>query len=520
MIDALRLIAGWALPWLLGIALVAALRARSGGGGENRVDAGEAAWNAGCGFFAGAFVLTLWMRAVSMMGLRFSIASVALPLLVATLALGAIAWRRQHASSAPPPGGTSPAPPGSPAAPGSPVPPRPPSRAAHVLWFGIAGWMALRFVLLLLEVLWIPLYPWDSWVQWATKARVWYGMGRIVPFVHSEQWFAANGAAWFDAAPNYPATVPLWQVWSSLALGRWDDALMNLPWWLTAVALAIAVYGLLRASGASALRAMIGTWLVSSLPLANVHVALAGYADLPMAAYYATAALALWRWTLSRRLGDAALALLLAVACVTIKTPGIVWALTLVPAVIVALWPQRGLRVVGIGVAATLFALLVLARTHPVVLGYRLHLDFEPSWAGLVESFFLLGNWHLLWYAAIAIAILAWRDLRSPRLLPLGVTIGVGFVFLAVVFAFTNARNWVAGQTTINRAVLHIAPLAAVWIVLVASQWLDRSRPRRDAALAEFEPAAPIAAEGTGPAAGRLSVPGTSDPPAAAPGSA
>ncbi len=520
MIDALRLTAGWTLPWLLGIALVASLRAP----GRRGADAGEAAWVAGCGFFAGAFVLTLWMRAVSMMGLRFSVASVALPLLLATLALGAIAWRRRRASSAPPASAASPAPSGLSGPPSasdsSSLPWSAPSRAAQVLWFGIAGWIALRFVLLLLEVLWIPLYPWDSWVQWATKARVWYGMGRMVPFVHSEQWFAANGAAWFDAAPNYPATVPLWQVWSSLALGRWDDSLMNLPWWLTAVALGIGMYGLLRTSGASPLRAMIGAWLVSSLPLANVHVALAGYADLPMAAYYAMAALALWRWTLSRRPGDAALALLLAVACVTIKTPGIVWALTLVPAAIVALWPRRGLRIVGIGVAATLFALLVLARTHPVVLGYRLHLDFEPSWAGLVESFFLLGNWHLLWYAAIAIAIVAWRDLRSPRLLPLGVTIGVGFVFLAVVFAFTNARNWVAGQTTINRAVLHIAPLAAVWIVLVASQWLDRNRPRSDATPAAPEPAAPVAAEGAAPTTGPIPAPGTSEPPAPAPGTA
>ncbi len=361
------------------------------------------------------------------------------------------------------------------------------SRALRVLGFGIAGWMALRLVLLLLEVLWIPLYPWDAWVQWATKARVWYGMGRMVPFVHSDPWFAANGAAWFDAAPNYPATVPLWQVWSSLALGRWDDALMNLPWWLVAVALAIAVYGLLRASGLSALTAIVGAWLVSSLPLANVHVALAGYADLPMAAYYALAALALWRWTLSRRWPEAALALLLALACPTIKTPGIVWALTLVPAAMVALWPRRGPRVVGIGLAAALFALLVLARTHPVVLGYRLHLDFAPAWEGLVDSFFLLGNWHLLWYAAIACAIVAWRDLRSPRLLPLGVTIGAGFAFLAVVFAFTNARNWVSNQTTINRAVLHIAPLVAVWTVLLAGQWLDRNRARRDAAPAPPE---------------------------------
>ena len=479
MIDALRLAAGWALPWLLGIALVASLAPR----GERSRAPGVAAWTAGCGFLAGAFVLTLWMRAVSMLQMRYSVAIVALPLAGVALLLAAIAWRRRREPSTAAPAGAADA----------------PSRAARMLWFGIAGWMALRFVLLLLEVLWTPLYPWDSWVQWATKARVWYGMGRMVPFVHSEQWFAANGAAWFDAAPNYPATVPLWQVWSSLALGRWDDALMNLPWWLTAVALALAVYGLLRTSGTSALAAMVGAWLVSSLPLANVHVALAGYADLPMAAYYATAALALWRWTLSRRWTDAALALLLALACPTIKTPGIVWALTLVPAAIVALWPRRGLRIVGIGVAATLFALLVLARTHPVVLGYRLHLDFEPAWVGLVDSFFLLGNWHLLWYAAIACAFVAWRDLRSPRLLPLGIAIGVGFVFLAVVFAFTNARSWVANQTTINRAVLHIAPLAAVWIVLLASQWLERHRnpPRHDAMPATPEPPAPAVAPAT-----------------------
>ncbi len=477
MIDALRLAAGWALPWLLGIALVASLAPR----GERARTPGIAAWTAGCGFLAGAFVLTLWMRAVSMLQMRYSVAIVALPLAGVALVLAAIARRRlREPRAAAPTGAADDA----------------PSRAARLLWFGIAGWIALRFVLLLLEVLWTPLYPWDSWVQWATKARVWYGMGRMVPFVHSEQWFAANGAAWFDAAPNYPATVPLWQVWSSLALGRWDDALMNLPWWLTAAALTLAVYGLLRASGTSALSAMVGAWLVSSLPLANVHVALAGYADLPMAAYYATAALALWRWTLSRRWADAALALLLALACPTIKTPGIVWALTLVPAAMVALWPRRGLRIVGIGVAAALFALLVLARTHPVVLGYRLHLDFEPAWVGLVDSFFLLGNWHLLWYAAIACAIVAWRDLRSPRLLPLGIAIGIGFMFLAVVFAFTNARNWVANQTTINRAVLHIAPLAAVWIVLLASQWMERHRnPRRqDAVPATLEPPAPAVA--------------------------
>lgn len=456
MIDALRLAGGWALPWLAGIAVVASLALRGRDVSEGSRP-GEWPWIAGSGFFTGAFLLTVWMRALSAAHIRFSIASIALPLAALGIALAAVAWRRARA-----PGIRS----------ASTI--EPSSNAARAVWVGLAAWLAVRFALLLMEVTWIPLYPWDAWHQWATKARVWYEFGRLVPFVDAGSWFVSHGAAWTDAAPNYPATVPLWQVWSCLALGRWDDALMNIPWWLTAVALALAAYGAVRTAGGSALAAMIAAWLVSSLPLANAHVALAGYADLPMAAYYGVAAIALWRWTQARRAGDAALTVLLALACPSIKAPGLIWALTLVPAVVITIAPRRGLRVVGIAVAVALFGLLVLARIHPVVFGYQLHLDFAPAWEGLADSFFLLGNWNLLWYVAIACAIVMWRELASRPMLPLSLTLGIGFLFLAVVFAFTNARDWVSNQTTINRAVLHIAPLVCVWIVLLSTRWLGR----------------------------------------------
>jgi hypothetical protein len=208
---------------------------------------------------------------------------------------------------------------------------------------------------------------------------------------------------------------------------------------------------------------------------------------LALAACHALAVLALWRWTLWHRLADAALALLLAIACVTIKTPGIVWALTLVPALVVVLLPRYGGRIVALALAVALAVLLVLARTEPVVLGYRLHLEFAPEWTGLFDTFFLLGNWHLLWYAAIAAAALAWSELRAPRLLPLTIVIGVGMLFLGVVFTFTNARAWVTDQTTVNRATLHVAPLVVVWMVLIVDAWLRRAT-RAEAATAPEEP--------------------------------
>lgn len=462
MIDALRLASGWALVWLFGVAVVVALTSR----GAYR-EPGERAWTAGCGFFAGAFLLTVWMRALSLAGIGFSAASVGLPIAGATLALGWFAWPRLRSAT---------------------TTPIAMSRGQRWLLYALAAWLGLRFVVLLLEVVWKPLYPWDAWIQWATKARVWYALGHIVPFGRTEAWFAANGAIWFDASPNYPATIPLWQVWSSVALGRWDDALMNLPWWLAAVAFAVAVFGALRTSGIGPPLSLIGVWLVSSLPLANVHVALAGYADLPMAAYFALAALAVWRWSRSRTPRAAALALLLALACTTIKTPGIVWALTLVPGVVLAALPRHGPRLVAAGLVVSLVALAVLAQTSPVILGYRLDLDFAPAWEALVDSLFLLGNWHLLWYAVIAGTIVAWRDLRTPPLVSLSAIVGAGVVFLLVAFSFTNARNWVTDQTTINRAVLHIAPLALVWTMLIVHAWFVRRKA--DLALLAPAPAA------------------------------
>jgi hypothetical protein len=268
--------------------------------------------------------------------------------------------------------------------------------------------------------------------------------------------------------------MPLLQVWTCIALGRWDDSLMNWPWWQIATALALATYGALRRLGVKALGALVGTVFVASLPLANVHVALAGYADLPMAAYYTVAVLAFLRWCETRDAHDAGLALLLAVACTQIKNPGVVWALTLVPGVIVALLPRHGLKLVAIGFGAAAFLLVVLARTRATVLGYQLYLDFDPAWRALGDSYFLLGNWHLLWYGVLAAALLAWRQLLAPAVAPLTVIVAAGLLFLFVVFGFTNARAWVADQTTVNRATLHLAPLMVVFVILAFRSFSDR----------------------------------------------
>jgi hypothetical protein len=261
------------------------------------------------------------------------------------------------------------------------------------------------------------------------------------------------------------------QVLACNFLGRWDDTLMNLPFWMLAVAFAIAVYGALRAMEFDPLWALAGTWLVASLPLANAHVALAGYADLPLAMYFCLGVLACLRWLKSRELADGALALLLIAACPLLKIPGRIWAVLAVPALLVGLMPRRGPRLVGAGYAIAAVGLLLLAQTNPVILSYHLHLDFAPDWEALANSFLLYDNWHLLWYGVVAVALLGRKQLLAPEVAPLTAVVAGGVMFLAFVLMFTNAREWVSDQTTVNRASLHLAPLMTIWMLVVFRAW-------------------------------------------------
>jgi len=462
--DILALIAGFGLPWALGASLLVAVKPRP----STWTEPGEIAWVLGCGWFVGAFLLTLWMRVLSAVGVHFGTAAIAAPLTAVTGALAWLAWRRTGAELVPAlrrwPGALA---------------GRDLDNRRRAFWLALLVWLALRFALLLGEVLRRPLYPWDAWTQWATKAKVWFELRTMAPFVNASDWLqATTPGVYFDVAPHYPATVPLTQVWGATLLGRWDDALVNVPWWLTGVAFGFALYGFFARQRFGALTALVGTWLALSLPILDVHIALAGYADLAMATYFTVAVLATFDWVRTRDWLDGALALLLLCACAVIKNPGKIWVATLVPGLIVALFPRYGIRIAAacLGGAAALG--MIAASSGIVLLGYRLHLDVTFPARGLADAYFEFGNWHLLWYGAVAVAVLCRRELLSREVAPLTFVVTAGLMFLFFGFSFSNASQWVEDQTTVNRATLHLAPLIIVWMLLAFRAWQSkRSAP-------------------------------------------
>jgi hypothetical protein len=126
MLDAITLLLGFGVVWGLGVSLLAAIAP----GDADDLTPGRAAWMVGCGWFVGAFLLTLWMRVLAQIHVPFSIASIGLPLLAATVVLAwrarafsGIRWRGSWASLT-----------------GRELP-----RWRRAIWLIILGWLAVRF---------------------------------------------------------------------------------------------------------------------------------------------------------------------------------------------------------------------------------------------------------------------------------------------------------------------------------------------------------------------------------------
>jgi hypothetical protein len=441
-VELLGLLAGSLLPWLLGVVW---LRAPWSG-------ASAVTWPAllGYGYLAGALATTLLMRLLDLLGVRLGFLSIGMALLV-LISVGAWLGRKTPWKL----------------------------EGLGADWRDLGGWRKTAYAILLslivvrlaglgLEIVWRPLFPWDAWTQWATKARVWYELGHLAPFIPANEWLAGSVlGAYTDSAPHYPPAIPLLQVWMSYALGRWDDTLMNVPWLLCAAALGMAFYGQARRAQIAPLSAMMFTYFLLSLPTLDVHVSLAGYSDLFMGAVYGLAAMAFFHWARTRDVWQGAMALMLGLGCILIKQPGIGWALTFLPALWVVFMPRAGLAGTAAAIIIGVAALFAAGEKNIDLLGYSLSLRFTADWTPFWENMMVMDNWHLLWFMAAAALVVSRRKLLAPACLSMTVLLFSALSFLAVVFFFTQAQAWAKDYTTINRALLHMAPMLLFYVMVL-----------------------------------------------------
>jgi len=342
------------------------------------------------------------------------------------------------------------------------------------------GYLALR------EILLRPTFPWDAWDAWAVKSKTWFLLGHYVPFVSAAHWIDAAGTGDYTGpAWSYPAALAWVQIWFASAAGAWIEPLVNLPWLALWIGLLLAHYGQWRALGFSTLRAAAFAYVLASLPLLTVHVALAGYADLWIATLFGFAVLAWMRWLLQRDVNQLALA----VACVLVmpwlKLEGAVWMLMSIAVALACEMPRRARHVVmgALAIVAAIVATVGHIKLPLFGLGWvsigwhsievpvigTLSIAFHAkALGGAFSSLFLQPSWHLLWWLVPLVIAWRWREFRVSRALRcLGALLVVSFAFLAFLFLFTDAAQWAESYTAINRLVMHLVPPVITLLALL-----------------------------------------------------
>lgn len=323
--------------------------------------------------------------------------------------------------------------------------------------------LAGRFANFFLEIIWRPLYPWDAFGSWGRSARIWFELGTLVP-----------------TYAKHPPLISLFQFWPALALGYWDESLINLPWFCCALALAISIYGQSRSLGASPLFALLLCYLMLSLPFLGVHILLAGYGDVWLGSFFALAIMAFIRWVWHRDDPQGVLAVGLAMLLPLTKFSGILWTVTFIPALLIWFVPRRWLGVALVVGGGGLFAWYVttgiqfevpgvgqifISSEQLTIPGY-FHgekLRFYPVWDAFNQNLLQLANWHLVWYliplATLWAVVYAGRDRVVAVVLAPAFT---GLLYLIFVYFFTWHSGEAADYTGLNRAFLHLTPALIV----------------------------------------------------------
>ena len=365
----------------------------------------------------------------------------------------------------------------------------------QLVWRRIVWWMfflilVVRYEGLLIEVLLRPLFPWDAWMNWAPKAKTWFALGHWIDFVPVAEWpkESLTAGAYTLGNPEankYPPLVPLIQTWTALGLGEWRDNWINMPWVMAAVALGLAFYGQLRINGVPSHIAMVATYLLLSMPYLNIHIALAGYADFWMAAYYTLATMSFINWLSSRRLVFLGFMGVFLLACIQTKLPGLAWACILLTSLAMTFVLKRHVLWFGILVALLLVLFVWIYGGGSVKIPYLGIIAFTPDvivFPGLGRfalhyhsggRYFALNglwrdNWHLLGWVLVVLMIpafrTAYRNVKNYRGPWLQLLMGVAFIFF--VFLFTKHYRALVDSTTINRAWLHMLPATYYLFVL------------------------------------------------------
>jgi Dolichyl-phosphate-mannose-protein mannosyltransferase len=196
---------------------------------------------------------------------------------------------------------------------GGPVLPRPPGRPAARTVIALQAAVGLMVVMYLADAAFRPLEEQDAWAMWTMKAKAIALLGGLDARVFA-------GLPYHGVHLDYPLLIPAIEAIGFRFIGAVDTQVIHVQGALLVAALLLAVPRLL-ADRVPAAVAWASALLIAVAP-SLIYQAGAGLADVPLAVFFAMAAVCAWRWLSEGRRELLVLTVLFAAAVLATKREG------------------------------------------------------------------------------------------------------------------------------------------------------------------------------------------------------
>jgi hypothetical protein len=348
----------------------------------------------------------------------------------------------------------------------------------------LGGLLGGYLVVLFVQSVFQPLNSWDAWAKWTMKARAIVLLGGLDTAVFANH-------AYQPLVLDYPMLIPGLEAIDFRFMGRLDNLVIHVQFWLLLVGFLLAAYELLRDR-------VPQTLLWPALLLVGTAPALAdnltsAYGDAPVAFFFALAAIGAWRYLVTGERRSLWFFGLIAGATVATKPEGSPFVLGLFVLLIVFSLVQKRSLVLLVGPALWCLIAIVPWRIwisehgirsstpigkglDPVYLADRFDRVW-PSVRTIVEKAFD-GDWLAIVPIVLVVGalVLAWRRSWSAPLFLAGLLV---IVFLSLLWAYWVQRpglNYLL-STSASRTVTTLVVVCGVFLPIIGAELLRSRRP-------------------------------------------
>ena len=346
------------------------------------------------------------------------------------------------------------------------------------------GLLGVYLAVLFVQCLFQPLNSWDAWAKWTMKARAIVLLGGLDTSVFANH-------AYQPLVLDYPMLIPALEAIDFRFMGRLDNLVIHVQFWLLLVGFLVCAYELLRDR-------VPQTLLWPALLLVGAAPALAdnltsAYGDAPVAFFFALAALAGWRYLVTGERRSLWFLGVVGGAAVATKPEGSPFVLGLfVLLVVFGLVRRASLRVL---VAPAIWCLVAIVpwriwiSNHGIRSSTPVGKGLDPSYladrAGrvwpsirsLVERSFG-GDWLAILplVLAVVLVLVARRRAFAAPLYAAGV---LAVVFLSLLWAYWVQRPRLGYllSTSGSRTVTTLVVVAGLFLPVVGAELLRSRRP-------------------------------------------